>query len=147
MQIEEVLAKLLYWGKRIGKIIIGGAILAIEGILNLMEKLHIGEKLSKLTDKIGITLTAKQIEKILCIILCAALIIGLFSMCAPEEKSDGSSSSLFKDDCWRCGGSGNCQECGGDGRKVEWIGDQYMDVRCTSCIGGNCSWCNGSGEE
>ncbi len=68
------------------------------------------------------------------------------SYSAPEKSGD-SSSSLFKDDCWACSGSGDCQECGGDGRVVEWMGDQYIDVRCTSCIGGNCSWCNGSGKE
>ncbi len=146
MQLGEVLGKAFYWGKEICGFIAKWAVIIAGTLWELFSSLHIGDRLVNPLEKIGIKLTGRTIDKIICIILCAALILGLFAMCAPE-KSGGGGSSLFEEDCWACGGSGNCGECGGDGRVVEWMGDQYIDVRCTSCSGGRCSWCNGSGHE
>ncbi len=63
-----------------------------------------------------------------------------------KEEQDSFSGSSGSERCWRCNGSGKCSNCGGDGRVAEWMGDQYMDVRCTSCMSGKCSSCNGSGK-
>ncbi len=148
MQTEDVLGKILFWIVKIGKVIVGTAIIIGEKFFDLWSLLRIGDRLSKPAEKLGLKFSGRQIDKILCIVLCLVLITALFSMCASEKSGGGGSSlSLMKEDCWACRGSGNCQECGGDSRKVEWVGDQYMDLRCTSCIGGNCSWCNGSGKE
>ncbi len=146
MQIEDILGKALNWAKAAGKIIIGALIMFWEALCKLLSRLHIGKFLSDTADGLGVKISKEKIEQVLSVIICVLLIVGLLAMCAPK-KSGGGSLSLFEEDCWRCGGSGDCQECGGDSRKVEWMGDQYMDVRCTSCSGGRCSWCNGSGEE
>ncbi len=145
MRIEDILSKIIYYGKQILKVIIGGIILLAEVFWKFFSSLHIGDRISKFIEKYGIKLSGKTIDKIICIILCVVLAISIFS--TSTSTKSGGSSSIWKEDCWACRGSGDCGECGGDGRKLEWMGDQYMDVRCTSCIGGNCNWCNGSGKK
>lgn len=66
-----------------------------------------------------------------------------------QKKSSGSSlSSLSKEDCPRCGGSGRCSTCGGSGVVYKYmpgiIGRQRLS--CTACSGGRCRRCHGSGK-
>ena len=63
-------------------------------------------------------------------------------------KRGNSGNDLFdREDCWSCGGDGRCDTCGGRGEVYKWMPGttSYVYVRCTSCSGGQCRTCNGSG--
>ncbi len=144
MKIQGILAEIVPLAKDVGLMLWSGISWLAEKLGECLEPLHIRESLaqSRLAEMMGIEFSYEQFQKLLSIILSVAIVLSVMSICEKEEKAPSSSGSSNFEDCWRCGGSGNCDTCGGDGRKLEWMGDQYIDVRCTSCIGGRCRWCN-----
>lgn len=55
--------------------------------------------------------------------------------------------SVWREECWWCGGDGKCDDCGGDGKIREWMPgtNRYENVRCTNCNLGKCRKCGGDG--
>lgn len=68
------------------------------------------------------------------------------SLPGPDSGSGGSSGS---GDCIYCNGSGRCRDCDGVGTVRKWVAGtthDFVTQDCTSCVGGDCRWCYGSGD-
>lgn len=64
----------------------------------------------------------------------------------PDGVSDNDDD--FWEKCSSCHGSGDCTRCDGTGEVQKFqAGLGWVDQDCTSCSGGNCRWCGGTGKD
>ncbi len=148
MKTREILRKLLHGAKTLGMAMLGWLVLLVEALGKRLASLHIGDRLarSKLAARLGVKLSGRQIERILCVVLCLVVLVGLLSRCG-AGKSTPSGNGYSRSSCGTCSGSGSCIFCGGSGKVTEFTGREYMSLNCTFCSGsGNCSSCYGSGK-
>lgn len=65
----------------------------------------------------------------------------------PVPGTESENEGDFWEKCSSCHGSGRCSRCGGDDTVKEYqAGLGWVDQNCTSCSGGRCRWCGGSGK-
>lgn len=63
----------------------------------------------------------------------------------PDTAPDGDDDFWKK--CSSCHGSGDCTHCGGDDKVKKFqAGLGWVELNCTFCTSGKCSYCNGTGK-
>ncbi len=146
MQTTTILDKLFHLLKTIGTVALGAVVMLVEAIGKLLSRLNVGQRVvsSGLTEKIGIRISAKEVEKVLSIALCVLLFICLLTMCSSDKQSSSGSGFGDSDICSACSGSGDCRSCGGDGYYV-FAGEEKACGSCGSL--GDCLLCNGRGRD
>lgn len=143
---RNVLSAVWDWIKKLCLVILAVIVMLGRKIRKLLEPLRLGERLEN--SRLGALLNRKvagiPVKRILCIVLCIAVIAGLLFI-----GKDDAPMSFIRKDCSACTG-GNCRHCGGSGKESNWVAGtrEYLIQDCRFCLGsGNCSDCNGRGYE